>query len=316
MSQENPSDGVPPESAPASPQSPKSPIWIKLDSGGSDGERLLTPPSPPRQQGKKWWGSLGVVGILIAKFAGKLPLIWSLLKLAGPFAKTGLSMVLSIGVYSLQFGWRFALGFVLLIFIHELGHVAMARWNGIRVSAPLFIPFLGAQILLRQQLPDAWVESKIGVGGPIAGSLGALACHGIYLVSGEPLFAALAHVAYWLNFFNLIPIVPLDGGRVMAAISPWAWIPGYLLMAVWFGIEVDGAVNHGRPLGTGSFILLLVLVTSLPRVLRLFRRHTTETERYYMVPANRRWTMAFVYFGLVISLWIGMKSLEVTGDNL
>ncbi len=257
--------------------------------------------TPPRK--KNFWGPLGFIGILLAKFG-------SLLKFVGPFAKTGLSMLLSIWVYSQLFGWSYGIGFVLLIFVHELGHVFAAKWSGIQISAPLFIPFVGAQILLRQQLPDAWVEARIGVAGPIAGTVAAVACHVAFLATGMPLLAALANTGYFLNFFNLIPIVPLDGGRIMAAISPWAWLVGYSIMAAWLGLEVYGALQHdGPPLRGGSFILLMVLVVSLPRVLRLFRGSTMEDQRYYSVSSLRRWSMAGVYFGLVAFLWIGMLTI-------
>jgi Zn-dependent protease len=230
-----------------------------------------------------------------------------LFKLAGPFAKTGLTMLLSVWVYGLLFGWQFGLGFVLLIFVHELGHVFMAKACGIRISAPLFIPFFGAQILLRQELPDAWVEARIGVAGPIAGAAAAGFCHLLFAVTGLPIFAALAYVGYWLNFFNLIPIVPLDGGRIMASISPWAWLLGYALMAAWFVLNLLRAFyGVGPELGPGTLILLMVLVVSFPRILRLFRKSTPESLRYYSVAPIRRWTMAAIYFGLVAGLWWGM----------
>lgn len=267
------------------------------------------PAAIPRKK-KNFWGPLGFIGLLLAKLGAKLPILFSLFKVAGPFAKTGLSMLLSIWVYSQLFGWKYGVGFVLLIFVHELGHVFAAKWSGIEVSAPLFIPFVGAQILLRQNLPDAWVEAKIGVAGPIAGTGAAVACHIAFLVTGMPLLAALAYTGYFLNFFNLVPIVPLDGGRIMAAISPWAWLVGYAIMAGWFGLRVYMAFqDDGPPLGSGSFILFMVLLVSLPRVLSLFRRSTVEDLRYYAVPSLRRWSMAGIYFGLVAFLWFGMLTI-------
>lgn len=282
--------------------------------------RLANPGEPiPRPASKRrgFWGPLGVVGLLLAKLGSKLPLLWGLIKLAGPFAKTGLTMLLSIWVYGLLFGWQFGIGFVLLIFVHELGHVFMARACGIRISAPLFIPFLGAQILLRQGLPDAWVEARIGVAGPIAGAAAAAFCHLLFEVTGLPIFAALAYVGYWLNFFNLIPIVPLDGGRIMASISPWAWLVGYTLMAAWFVWNVVGAFHgYGPALGPGTLILFMVLISSFPRVARLFRKSTPESIRYYSVAPTRRWTMAGIYFGLVAGLWCGMQTTAGQAERL
>ena len=282
---------------------------LKLPPSNPTQQPLYREPSasPPRK--KNYWGPLGFIGLLLAKFG-------SMLKFAAPFAKTGLSMLLSSWVYSQIYGWSYGVGFVLLIFVHELGHVVAAKWSGIEISAPLFIPFVGAQILLRQQLPDAWVEAKIGVAGPIAGSLAAAGCHVAFLATGMPLLAALAHTGYFLNFFNMIPIVPLDGGRIMAAISPWAWLVGYSIMAAWLGLEIYGALqNDGPPLGAGSFILLMVLVVSLPRVLRLFRGTTIEDQRYYAVSTLRRWSMAGVYFGLVAFLWLGMLMIGRSSNS-
>ncbi len=271
--------------------------------------------SPPKRRG--FWGPLGVVGLLLAKLAGKLPLLLGFAKVAWPFAKTGLTMLLSVWVYGLLFGWQFGVGFVLLIFVHELGHVFMARACGIRISAPLFIPFFGAQILLRQELPDAWVEARIGVAGPIAGAAAAGVCHLLFQFTGLPIFSALAYVGYWLNFFNLIPIVPLDGGRIMASISPWAWLVGYALMATWFVWNVVGAFQEDGPaLGPGTLILLMVLITSFSRVLRLFRKSTPESLRYYSVAPARRWAMAGIYFGLVAGLWWGMQLTAGRAETL
>lgn len=263
-------------------------------------------PSRTQAHPKRWWGPIGVIGLLIAKLGSKLAFLIPLLKLFGPFAKTGLSMVFSIWVYSQFFGWTFGLGFVVLIFVHELGHVLAAYLEGIRITAPLFIPFMGAQITLRQNLPDAWVEAKLGIGGPLAGTAAAGFCHLIYGMTDRSLFAALAYVGYWINFFNLIPIVPLDGGRVMAAISPWAWLVGFVVMAGWLALELYGAATGVSSLGPGTFILVLVLLTSLPRVLRLFRNSSPELQRYYSVSTFRRWLMGGIYFGLVAVLLWGM----------
>jgi Zn-dependent protease len=143
--------------------------------------------------------------------------------------KTGGSMALSIYIYKTAMGLPFAAGFVLLILIHEMGHVIANWYYGIKQSPPIFIPYVGAIIWLRQNPSNAKAEAVIGIAGPVAGTAGALVCFGIALFTGKLLFLELAGFAMIMNLFNMIPIAPLDGGRVSAAITPWLWIPGVVL---------------------------------------------------------------------------------------
>src|SRR5262245_13660956 len=133
--------------------------------------------------------------------------------------KTGGSMLLSIVIYYYYAGqsWGFAAGFVVLILIHEMGHVIANRYYGLHASPPIFIPFLGAIINLRENPPNAKVEAVVGIAGPVAGTVGALACYAYALRTGSNLALLLAHIAFFLNLFNLLPVPPLDGGRVAAA---------------------------------------------------------------------------------------------------
>src|SRR6202045_3730295 len=127
---------------------------------------------------KKALGPIGVVFVLIAKFFVKLKFfILPALKFLPLLLKSGGTMLISIWAYALFFGWRFAFGFVLLMFVHECGHLIVARKFGLPVSAPVFIPFMGAFILLKDQPRNAWMEACVGIGGPMLGSLGALACN-------------------------------------------------------------------------------------------------------------------------------------------
>jgi Zn-dependent protease len=144
--------------------------------------------------------------------------------------KTGGSMALSIWVYHYEsHSWIFAIGFVFLILIHEMGHVIANWYLGVKQSPPIFIPYVGAIIWLRQSPRDAKAEAVTGIAGPVAGTLGALLCYAVYLYTGKPLFGVLSGFAALMNLFNMIPIAPLDGGRVAAAITPWLWIPGLLM---------------------------------------------------------------------------------------
>jgi Zn-dependent protease len=135
-------------------------------------------------------------------------------------SRTVRTMLLSIGALSVFFGWRFGVGFVFLTLIHELGHVVAARRLGIPVSAPVFVPFMGAYVLLKHGARSAWNEALIGIGGPVAGTLGALLCLAAYWWTGGGLFVRLAFFGFGINLLNLLPLFPLDGSWIVGAISP------------------------------------------------------------------------------------------------
>jgi Zn-dependent protease len=230
---------------------------------------------------------LGFLGVVILKFIGKIKFLLPIL------LKTGGSMILMIGVYASIWGWKWALGFVLLLFVHECGHLIVAKQFGLAVSAPMFIPFMGAFIALKEAPRDAWMEACVGIGGPILGSIGAVLCHTAGLALNMPLLIALGWTAYFLNLFNLTPVGMLDGGRIVTALSPWLWLPGFAALGwlAWF-----------HP----NFIVWILLFASLPRIFSLFRQRTEEERRYYEVAPARRWLMATMYFGLIGALVLGM----------
>jgi Zn-dependent protease len=207
------------------------------------------------QKAKKFLAPVGV-GLLVGfKFLAKL-------KFLLPVLKTGGTMLLSIGAYALAWGWQFAVGFVLLIFVHECGHLVAARQCGLKVGAPVFIPFMGALIALKEAPRNAWIEAQVGIGGPLLGTLGAAGCEIIHLATGNPMFRALAYTGFFLNLFNLAPIGFLDGGRIVTALSPWLWLVGF-------------AVLTGMLITHFNFLLLLILLLSLPRL-------------FFFVPAKDR----------------------------
>jgi Zn-dependent protease len=251
-------------------------------------------PSKPESEWKKIFGPVIAVGVIILNFFAKLKfLILPILKFFPLILKTGGSMILSIGAYAMIWGWKWAAGFVVLIFIHECGHLIVARQFGLKVSAPVFIPFMGAFILLKDAPRDAWVEACVGIGGPIYGAIGGLFCHAAGLYFDSPLMISLAYSAYFLNLFNLTPIGQLDGGRIATALSPWLWIPGLFIM-LWFALE---SMNP---------IVILILVMSVPRVISLFRHRTDEEQRFFEVTPVRRLKVAGMYFGLIAALFGGM----------
>ena len=129
-------------------------------------------------------------------------------------------MLVSVAAYSLIWGWKFAVGFVLLLLVHEMGHVIQLRREGVKASAPMFIPFLGAVISAKSLGGNALAEARVGLAGPVLGTLGTAALIPIADATGNDLFKALAFTGFFLNLFNLLPVLPLDGGRAMAALSP------------------------------------------------------------------------------------------------
>ena len=140
---------------------------------------------------------------------------------------TSATMLVSIAAYALIWGWSFAVGFVVLLLLHEMGHVFQLRREGIKASAPMFIPFLGAVVTAKSMGDDAAAEARVGLAGPVLGTLATLVPLGIWLATGNEFWQALAYVGFFINLFNLLPVLPLDGGRAMAALSPWVWLVGY-----------------------------------------------------------------------------------------
>ena len=175
---------------------------------------------------RKLFAPLGAAALLAVKFAAKLKALLLLLPKIKVFS-TSATMLVSIAAYSLIWGWKFAVGFVLLLLVHEMGHVIQLRREGIEASAPMFIPFLGAVVWAKSLGDNAAAEARVGLAGPILGSLGAAALIPVADATGNDLFTALAFTGFFLNLFNLLPVVPLDGGRAMAALSPWMWFVGF-----------------------------------------------------------------------------------------
>jgi len=261
------------------------------------------PAGPENDAGQGWLRKalmpLGAVGVLLLKFGAKVKfLILPFLKFFPVLLKTGGTMFASIWLYALSWGWWFALGFVLLIFVHECGHLLAAKRVGLKVGAPVFIPFMGAFIALKEAPRNAWIEAQVGIGGPLLGAAGAAVCDGIYLATGNPLFRALAYTGFFLNLFNLAPVGFLDGGRIVTALSPWLWIVGIVVVA---------AMLVAHP----NFILLLIVIFSLPRLFFLFRRKTDEERRYFEVTPTQRAIMAALYFGLIALLVAGMAATHI-----
>jgi Zn-dependent protease len=273
------------------PEAPSFPV----PEASSDGERGYEPLRPRSGLGdllRKLAAPVIALGFLIVKFGGLL------LKLK--VVTTGASMLVSVAAYAWLWGLPFAIGFVLLIFVHELGHVLELRRQGIPASAPLFIPFLGAVIGMKQLPDDAWKEARVALAGPILGSVGAAACWVAAEVTGSEVLMGLAFVGFLLNLFNLIPIVPLDGGRAAGALHPAIWFLGLLLM-------VGLVVVYPNPL-----LLIIVILGGLDLWNRW--RARGEAGDYYRLSVGQRVTVGVAYLGLVVVLGLAMSATYVERD--
>jgi Zn-dependent protease len=243
---------------------------------------------------KKALGPVAVAAALVGKFFAKLKfLVLPLLKFLPILLKSGGTMLLMIWIYTRIWGWQFGVGFVLLLLVHECGHLLVAKKFGLKVGAPVFIPFMGAFIALKEAPRNAWMEACVGIGGPMLGSLGALVCNALGEILDAPVFIALAWFGYFLNLFNLTPVGMLDGGRIVTALSRWLWLPGFAVL-IWFGWKFP------------NFVVWLMVLLSLPRIYSLFRKRSEEERRYYEVTPAQRWTMSILYFGLIAVLVFAM----------
>jgi Zn-dependent protease len=260
----------------------------------------IHPRSGLRDRLRRVTAPIGGAGLLIAKFASQAKLLL-VLGVKGKYVLTAGTMIVSVGAYTLFWGWRFAAIFVGLLFVHEMGHAIALRREGIATSPVLFVPFLGAVIGMRDRPRNAWIEAKVGLAGPVLGSIGALGVLLLARATGSQLLEAAAFTGFFLNLFNLLPIVPLDGGRAAAALHPLAWIAGILGLA---GL----AVWHPNPI---LFLFLVIGGMEAWTRLRVWRRGAPATAAYYAVTRTQRAVVAVTYLGLAAALVVGMAHSHV-----
>jgi len=244
-------------------------------------------PAPPNKPRGPWL----TIAALAMLALGKLKFLLVGLK-ALPFAKillTSGTMLVSMALYAFSMGVPFAIGFVLMILIHELGHGYAMRRHGLAAGAPVFIPFFGALISMKDQPRTPLVEAEVAIAGPVAGAASALVACGLYFVTHAPLFLALAHAGFFLNLFNLTPFGFLDGGRVVKLFSRKMWIIGAVVLVGMFVL-------------THSPQLLLIGLMSLPTLFSSSAPPLGDEE----VTPSERLNMAFHYFGLCGFLAAGM----------
>lgn len=228
-----------------------------------------------------------------------LILLFSGLKF-GKLLTTGGTMLLSVAAYAFVFGWHYAAGFVVLLFIHELGHYVAARQRGLAVGAPTFIPFVGAWIDLKEQPMDVETETYIGLAGPVASTVGAMLCYGLARWTDSQLLLALAYAGCFLNLFNLIPLAPFDGGRITAVLSPRIWFLGVPVLVALF---VWGM----------SPILVRMAILAVPQLTKGWRYDPDAPEHraYCSISAEARLTFTVYYLGLVV--FLAMMTHELHG---
>jgi Zn-dependent protease len=278
-----------PTERPAEPEPPADLRWPPADE----------PIAPPKQSRfkRRFGPALAAIVAFLAKFKAILLLLPKLKLLT-----TAGTMLVSVAAYSFVFGWSFAAGFVVLILVHEMGHVLQLRREGIKASAPMFIPFLGAVISAKSLGRNATAEARVGLAGPVLGTVGAVACLVVWQLTGNDLWRALAFTGFFLNLFNLLPVVPLDGGRAMAAMAPWMWFLGFAAM-------IPLAIIFPNPI---IFLIVLVAGYETYKRWKLRKAGGPQQEAYYRVKPLHRALVAAVYLGLIALLVVGMDATHLT----
>jgi Zn-dependent protease len=247
-----------------------------------------------RALGKKLAAPLVFLALLFWKFKFVLAAVFKL-----KIFTTAGSMLVSIGAYALLFGWKFGVALVLLIFVHELGHVAELRRQGIPASAPMFIPFVGAFVAMKELPQDAWREAQVALAGPVVGTLGAVGVWAAAVAYDSTFLMAIAFVGFFINLFNLLPIVPLDGGRAVAALHPAIWLVGVAGLA---------ALTWLRP---NPILLIVVVLGGLELWNRWQTRHEAALSAYYRVKPWQRAVVAAVYLGLAAFLAFAIHETHI-----
>ena len=240
---------------------------------------------------------LSAIGAALVAFLAKFKAILVLLPKVKLLASSG-TILVSLVAYAVIWGWSFAAGFIALLFVHEMGHVIALRREGIKASAPMFIPFMGAVVAARSLGGNALAEARVGLAGPVLGSIGSAACIVVWHATGSDLWRALAFTGFFLNLFNLLPVVPLDGGRAMAAMAPWMWFVGFAAL-------IPLAILFPNPV-----ILLILVFAGFETYKRwqLRRSGGPDQQAYYRVRPLDRALVAGVYLSLIALLIVGMHA--------
>ncbi len=216
----------------------------------------------------------------------------------GKLATTGGTMLLSLAIYATIWGWPYAAGFIALMFAHEMGHYVAARQCGLNVGAPAFIPFVGAWINLKEQPRDVRTEAYVAVAGPLVGTVSAVAVYLWGRWTGSTLLLAIAYAGLFLNLFNLLPVSPLDGGRITAVISPRVWLIGAPVML---------AMLFYRP----SPVLAIIAIIAFPQLIKAWKYDPKAPENlaYYGVSFQTKLEYGGLY--LALTAYLSVMTFEV-----
>ncbi|HLY30665.1 MAG TPA: site-2 protease family protein [Ktedonobacterales bacterium] len=268
--------------------------------GVVDAEGLRDAPNPHQAAGRGRPEAAGCAsGAAIVGLLSKL-------LIGAKFLLPLLSAAVSFALYTALFGWQFALGIIALLFVHEMGHFVVIRAKGMPASLPVFIPLLGAYVAMQRMPHNVRDEAEIGIAGPLTGALGGLACLGIYFETHLPIMVPLAYFSFLINLLNLVPVAPLDGARVTAAISRWFWPIGLIMLAV--GVYY-----------TQSIFLVLIGLIGFFQMIERFRASPAQ-RAYYAVSPLVRVYITTLYFGLIASLALALffsqSLLPATGGGL
>ena len=254
-----------------------------------EGEYL--PPDPKKERAKKVAEGIGAAGLgigaLLLKFKAllvffSLPKLFILLKFGG-------SLFLSLGVYALAFGWRFGLVLVLMLAVHEFGHYVTIRGYGLPARLPMFIPFVGAYTV--GGVPESLEhDAYIALAGPLTGLGAAAICFGFGFETHSAFWYMAAYVGAFLNLFNMIPVLPFDGGRIAGALSPVLWIGGFVIFIV-----------LAITLHMSLFFVLLFGVLALPSAIAAWRGH--RDPRFATMTSAGRVRVALWYLFTLFALF-------------
>jgi Zn-dependent protease len=270
------------------------------------------PPPPARQPApppRKGWrngagGAVLAAALIAAKFKTILAVLLSLKwffigsKLLLSFG----SIFVSIWFYALAFGWKLGVVFVLLILVHEMGHWVVLRGFGVDVSLPYFIPGLGAFVAQKQMTANNVQDAASALAGPVVGIAASAICQAYGIATGNPFWVVAAHIGYLLNLFNLIPVLPLDGGRVAGSIDPRIWMFGLVLFV---GYLLFTGLNH--PIAW--LFLILIGASSIPRAIAAWRG--VVDPRVLQTPPALRGLIALAYFATIAIAALGAAQSNV-----
>lgn len=208
---------------------------------------------------------------------------------------TLLSAVVSYFVYAALLGWQFGLGMIGLLLVHEMGHFVVIRGKGLPAGLPIFIPLVGAFVTMRRAPLNVRDEAEIALAGPLAGTIGGVACLIAYWRMGIPVLLPLAYFSFYLNLLNLIPVGPLDGARVTAAISKWIWPLGLL------GVALGAWYTHD----------VLLIILGVVGAFQLIGRFSEASKAgYYTISMGARIYITLLYFGLAAVLAYATFTLQ------